>query len=144
MAEAAEKTEMPNLDKILGNYINDPDITPPTGSALDRLPEPTGWRMVVWPIVPKKKTDGGVWLPDSTVDKEKYASVCSKVLKMGSLCFRDPDKFGDSDPWCKIGDYVITARYSGSRFKIDGAELRIINDDEILAVVQDPNDIKHA
>lgn len=92
----------------------------------------------------KKKTDGGVWLPDSTVDKEKYASVCSKVLKMGPLCFRDPDKFGDSDPWCKIGDYVITARYSGSRFKIDGAELRIINDDEILAVVQDPNDIKHA
>ena len=144
MAEAAEKTEMPNLDKIIGNYINDPDITPPTGSALDRLPEPTGWRIVVWPIVPKKKTDGGVWLPDSTVDKEKYASVCSKVLKMGPLCFRDPDKFGDSDPWCKIGDYVITARYSGSRFKIDGAELRIINDDEILAVVQDPNDIKHA
>ena len=63
---------------------------------------------------------------------------------MGPLCFKDPEKFGESGSWCETGDYVITARYSGSRFKIDGAELRIINDDEILAVVQDPNDIKHA
>ena len=59
---------------------------------------------------------------------------------MGDLCFKDDTKF-PTGPWCKEGDWVLITRYAGSRIRIDGGELRIINDDEILAKVDDPRDI---
>ncbi len=62
------------------------------------------------------------------------------MLKTGSLCCKDKERYADG-PWCKEGDWVIITRYAGSRVKIDGGELRIVNEDEILAVVDDPRDI---
>ena len=62
------------------------------------------------------------------------------MLKTGSVCYKDKERYPDG-PWCKEGDWVIITRYAGSRVKIDGGELRIINEDEILAVVDDPRDI---
>ena len=59
---------------------------------------------------------------------------------MGTSCYKDKERFPDG-PWCKEGDWVLITRYAGSRIKIDGGELRIINDDEILAVIDDPRDI---
>ena len=47
------------------------------------------------------------------------------------------------DPWCKVGDWVVFARYAGSRIQIDGGEVRLLNDDEVLATVEDPTDIFH-
>jgi co-chaperonin GroES (HSP10) len=64
------------------------------------------------------------------------------VLKTGPLAYQDPVKF-ESGPWCEKGDWVMFARYAGSRFKIDGGEVRILNDDEILAKIQEPEDILH-
>jgi len=61
-------------------------------------------------------------------------------MKQGELCYKDQEKFPNG-AWCKQGDWVIFARYSGSRFKIEGGEVRILNDDEILAVISDPDDI---
>jgi co-chaperonin GroES (HSP10) len=66
--------------------------------------------------------------------------VVGYVVKQGSLCYKDKEKFPDG-PWCKEKQWVIFARYAGSRFRIEGGECRILNDDEILAVIDDPEDI---
>lgn len=109
-------------------------------SLIERMPQPTGWRMMILPYRGKGKTQGGVLLPDQVVEDGQIQTVVGYVLKQGELCYKDESKFPEG-PWCKTGDWVIFARYAGSRFKIDGGEVRIINDDEILATINDPEDI---
>ena len=111
----------------------------------ERLPQPTGWRLLVMPYMGKAVTEGGVHIPDAVIDREALATVVAYVLKVGPLAFKDPAKFGDAkDPsWCKEGDWVCIGRYAGARFKIDGGEVRIINDDEVIATILEPDDIKH-
>ncbi|MBC40630.1 MAG: hypothetical protein CML19_00120 [Pusillimonas sp.] len=110
--------------------------------SLSRLPEPTGWRLLILPYKGKGKTEGGVFLPDAVVDRESVATVCGYVLKVGNLAYEDKVKF-PGGPWCKEKDWIIFGRYAGARFKIDGGEVRILNDDEVIAVIQDPEDILH-
>ena len=107
---------------------------------LEKIPKPVGWRIVLFPLKLKGKTKGGVILTDETVEESQITTNICKVLKTGSLCYKDKERYPDG-PWCKEGDWFIITRYAGSRVKIDGGELRIINEDEILAVVDDPRDI---
>ena len=107
---------------------------------VEKIPQPSGWRMVLFPLKLQGKTKGGVLLTDDTVTESQVTTNICKVLKMGPGCYKDKEKF-PSGPWCKEGDWVLITRYAGSRIRIDGGELRIINDDEILAVVDDPRDI---
>ena len=107
---------------------------------LEKVPQPSGWRMVLFPLKLQGKTKGGVLLTDDTVTESQVTTNICKVLKMGPECYKDKEKF-PSGPWCKEGDWVLITRYAGSRIRIDGGELRIIYDDEILAVVDDPRDI---
>lgn len=112
-------------------------------SLLDRLPQPTGWRVLVMPYQGSSKTQGGLYIPDEVRDREAVATVVAYVLRVGPLAYKDPNKFGpDADPWCKEGQWVCIGRYSGSRFKIDGGEVRVINDDEVIATILEPTDIK--
>ena len=118
--------------------------------ATEKMPQPTGWRILILPFKGKKKTESGIYLPDQAVEREALATVCGYVLKMGPLAYKDPNKFGNPtdateswEPWCKEGDWVIFGRYAGSRFKIDGGEVRLLNDDEILATINNPEDILH-
>ena len=109
----------------------------------ERIPQPTGWRVLVMPYMGRDKTEGGVYVPDQARDRESKATVVAYVLKVGPLAYADQDKFGtDSEPWCKEGDWVCIGRYAGSRFLIEGGEVRIINDDEVIATIIDPDDIK--
>ena len=111
---------------------------------LDRLPQPTGWRVLVMPYQGATKTQGGIYIPDEVRDREAVATVVAYVLKVGPLAYQDPNKFGpECEPWCKEGAWVCIGRYAGSRFKIDGGEVRIINDDEVIATILEPDDIKH-
>ena len=111
-------------------------------SAKERVPNPTGWRVLVMPYKGREKTVGGVYVPDETRDRESVATVVAYVIKVGPLAYKDPDKFGaECEPWCKEGDWVCIGRYAGSRFKLDGGEVRIINDDEVIATILDPEDI---
>jgi len=113
-------------------------------SLLDRLPQPTGWRILVMPYKGKEKTEGGLILPDQVREREALATVVAYVLRIGPLAYRDPNKFGDDpEPWCAEGQWVCIGRYAGSRFRIDGGEVRIINDDEVIATLADPDDIQH-
>ena len=110
---------------------------------LDRLPTPTGWRLLVLPYAGPKKTKGGLILTDTTNETIQMTTVCAYVLKVGELAYKDKEKFPDG-PWCSKGDWVIFGRYAGSRFKIEGGEVRILNDDEIIARIKNPEDILHA
>ena len=111
-------------------------------STLDKLPTPTGYRLLVLPFAGPKKTKGGIILSDTTQETIQMTTVCGLVLKMGNLCYRDKDKF-PLGPWCKLHDWIIFSRYAGSRFKIDGGEVRVLNDDEVISTIADPNDILH-
>ena len=130
-----EKAYVSPEDKIL-------DPTKLEGSELDRLPQPSGSRLLILPYRGKGKTESGIYLPDQVVERESVATVCGYVLKAGPLAYKDEEKFS-SGPWCKEKDWVIFGRYAGARFKIDGGEVRVLNDDEIIAVIQDPEDILH-
>ena len=109
---------------------------------LERMPIPTGWRLLVLPYKGKGKTEGGVILPDKVVEENQISTQVGYVLKMGPLAYKDKTKF-ETGPWCQEKDWVIFARYAGSRFRIDGGEVKILNDDEILATILNPEDILH-
>jgi co-chaperonin GroES (HSP10) len=108
---------------------------------VDQLPNPSGYRILVLPFTPKEKTKGGILFSQESLDKARIATTCGYVLKMGDLAYKDKEKF--NEPWCKKGDWVIFARYAGSRLPIEGGEVRILNDDEVLGTVKDPESILH-
>jgi co-chaperonin GroES (HSP10) len=112
-------------------------------SLSERLPQPTGWRLLVMPYMGRATTDGGVLIPDQIRDREALATVVAYVLKVGPLAYQDKNKFGEGGSWCKEGDWICIGRYAGARFKIEGGEVRIINDDEVIATILEPDDIKH-
>jgi len=134
VASIAEAYKEPT-DKVL-----DPEAI--GESLLERMPAPTGWRILVLPYRGKGKTDGGIYLPDAVVQEQTVSTQVGYVLKVGELDYKDAEKF-PMGPWCDQGDWVMFARYSGSRFKIDGGEVRILNDDEVLAKIKEPEDILH-
>ena len=105
-----------------------------------QLPQPTGWRLLILPHKGKNKTKGGVYLTGKTVEETQIAANVGLVLKVGPDAYNDRDRFPNG-AWCKEKDGVIFARYAGSRLNIEGGELRLLNDDEILGVVDDPESI---
>ena len=107
---------------------------------IEKVPNPTGYRLVLFPLKLEGKTAGGIHLTDQAVEQASIATNICKVMKVGPDAYQDKEKFPNG-PWCKKDDWIIITRYAGSRVSIDGGELRIINDDEVLAVVDDPRDI---
>ncbi len=143
MSEAVKKDI--GIEKVAEAYVDPEDrILDPEkldASLLERMPQPTGWRMLVLPYAGKVKTKGGILLANETVNREALATVVAYVVKKGPQCYNDKARFGDK-PWCEEKQWVLIGRYSGSRFKLeDGAEVRIINDDEVIATILDPDDI---
>ena len=141
----AKKAESSSLDSAYvtsEERVLDPNLL--EQPLLDRLPQPTGWRVLVMPYQGKAKTSSGLYIPDEVRERESVATVVAYVMKLGPLAYRDADKFGpEAEPWCKEGQWVCIGRYSGSRFKIEGGEVRIINDDEVIATILEPDDVKH-
>ena len=109
-----------------------------------QLPDPTGWRLLC--VVPEaERTHGasGIIKAEDTVNVEQQTTVVLFVLKVGLDAYNDKQKFPNG-PWCKEGDFVMVRAYAGTRFKIHGKEFRILNDDQIDAVVEDPRGITRA
>jgi co-chaperonin GroES (HSP10) len=111
-------------------------------SVRDRIPTPTGWRIAILPYRGAERSKGGIILAEETQKRTQLATTCGYVLKVGDLAYKDPDKF-PTGAWCKEGDWIIFGRYAGSRIAIDGGEIRLLNDDEILGRVNDPKDVLH-
>ena len=109
---------------------------------VSQLPEPSGWRLLVLPFTPKEKTRGGILIAQESLDKLRVATNCGYVLKMGPLAYEDKEKYS-TGPWCKQGDWGIFARSAGARLPIEGGEVRLLNDDEVLGTIQNPESVLH-
>ena len=107
---------------------------------IEKVPKPTGYRLVLFPLKLEGKTAGGVLLTDTAIEQASIATNICKVIAVGPDAYQDKVKFPNG-AWCKKDDWIIITKYAGARLSIDGGELRIINDDEVLAVVEDPRDI---
>ena len=102
-----------------------------------QLPQPKGYKILIGIPEVSETTDGGVFMPDGMRSAEETASIIGFVIKMGNDAYSDKDRFPNG-PYCEEGDFVIFRSYSGTRFKIHGKEFRLINDDTVEAVVDDP------
>jgi co-chaperonin GroES (HSP10) len=147
MTALEEKWAKDELEKVptLKDAYNEEgslDVEDITESAVARVPKPTGWRIVILPYRGAKKSKGGIVLADSTIEKQQITTVCGYVLAVGELAYKDEVKFPNG-AWCKKGDWIIFGRYAGARIGVDGGEIRIINDDEVLARINNPEDILH-
>ena len=131
--KALEQAFVPEADRVF-----DPSKLPDT--ALGRLPQPAGWRLLVLPYRGGAKTKGNVYVPDEVLDRMNLATVVAYVLAVGPDAYADTKKF-PAGPWCQKGQWVMIGRYAGARFKIEGGEVRIINDDEVIATIADPADV---
>ena len=151
VAKAAQKAikENPVMPKPIENAFgkssentNEDDPSQMESSSLERLPQPTGYRVLIIPYYPSEKTKGGIIVPDAVRDRESFATVAAYVVKLGPDAYADAQKFPNG-PWCNEKDWVLIGRYSGNRFKVEGLEVRIINDDNIIATILDPKDISY-
>ena len=134
--------EVPKNREALQEKYKEQEPLNPDNIQKDQLPIPSGWRLLVLPFTPKEKTKGGIFIAQEALEKLRIATNCGYVLSMGPLAYHDREKF-PTGPWCKKGDWVIFARYAGSRLPIEGGEVRILNDDEILGTIEDPESVLH-
>lgn len=108
-----------------------------------QLPEPAGYHILVALPEAEEKYDSGLIKADETRRYEEVLSTVFFVVALGPDCYNDPAKFPNG-PWCKKGDFILARPNSGTRLKIHGREFRLINDDSVEAVVQDPRGISRA
>lgn len=126
--------------EVMDKFDNPEQFLDTERKEMDKLPKPTGWRLLVLPFRAKQKTKGGVLLTDKAVEDSQLTTTVAMVLATGPDAYKDKDKF-PSGSWCKQGDWVVFGRYAGSRLRIEGGEVRILNDDEILGTIENPEDI---
>ena len=108
-----------------------------------QLPEPKGYKVLIALPEVEEKTAGGIIKATKTLKEEETGSITGFVLGLGPDAYSDKTRF-PSGPYCKEGDWIMMRSYSGTRFLIHGKEFRLINDDSVEAVVQDPRGVVKA
>jgi co-chaperonin GroES (HSP10) len=108
-----------------------------------QLPDPSGYRILCAIPDIEEKTAGGIIKADITIHHEELLTTTLFVLKLGPDAYSDKSRF-PSGPWCREGDFILVRPHAGTRVKIHGREFRIINDDSVEAVVEDPRGITRA
>lgn len=138
-----EKPTLIGLDgtPIMPKMDNDAEV--PIEERPKQLPDPSGYRLLCAVPEVETTTEGGIIKADITLHHEELLTVVLFVMKMGPDCYKDESRF-PSGPWCKEGDFILVRPHAGTRVKIHGREFRIINDDAVEAVVEDPRGIKRA
>jgi len=135
------------MSELLIGSTSDPNETtvlPETAEEKARqLPDPSGYRILCAIPEIENKFDSGLVKAEVTVHNEELLTTVLFVAKMGPDCYKDKERF-PSGPWCKVGDFILVRPHAGSRLKIHGREFRIINDDSVEGVVQDPRGISRA
>lgn len=129
---------------LIGTNPDDPDaatVLPDTAERkAKQLPDPSGYRILCAIPEIEDTFDSGLVKADITLQNEELLTTVLFVVKMGPDCYKDPSRF-PSGPWCKEGDFVLVRPHAGSRLKIHGREFRVINDDSVEGVVEDPRGI---
>jgi len=124
--------------------IGDATVLPDTDEKkAKQLPDPSGYRILCAIPEVEEKTAGGIFKADSTKQYEELTTPVLMVLKVGPDAYKDEKRF-PSGPWSQEGDFILTRPMAGSRVKIHGREFRIINDDSVEGVVDDPRGISRA
>jgi len=106
-----------------------------------QLPDPSGYHILVAIPEVEDKYESGILKADTTMHTEEVLSTVFFVVKLGPDCYQDKARFPNG-PWCKVGDFILARPNTGTRLEIHGREFRIINDDSVEAIVQDPRGIK--
>jgi co-chaperonin GroES (HSP10) len=109
-------------------WATDNDVPTP-----EKVPAPVGYRVLIRPRGVIEKTKGGIYLTDSNKETQSYLNSVGQVIAMGPECYSDRKK-----PWCKVGDWVVFGRYAGAKVSVQKVKMVIINDDEILATLDNP------
>ena len=102
------------------------------------IPQPVGYRILIRPRASIEKTKGGIILTDTNRDSQSYLNSVGQVIAMGNECYSNREK-----PWCKVGDWVIFGRYAGARIYVQKVKMVLLNDDEIIATLDNPEVISH-
>ena len=135
------------MSEILIGSTSDPNeatVLPETPEQkAKQLPDPSGYRILCAIPEIEDSYDNGLIKADTTVKFEELLTTVLFVIKMGPDCYKDADRF-PSGPWCKQGDFILVRPHAGTRVKIHGREFRIINDDAVEGVVEDPRGISRA
>jgi co-chaperonin GroES (HSP10) len=105
-----------------------------------QLPNPSGYRILCAIPEVEKEFDSGIAKPDSLIRTDELLTTVLFVVKMGPDCYNDKERF-PTGPWCKQGDFILVRPNAGTRLVIHGREFRIINDDSVEAIVDDPRGI---
>jgi co-chaperonin GroES (HSP10) len=127
----------PSSPQVVGMYR--PDAT--AEEKATQLPVPSGYRILCAVPDVDKEFESGLVKSDETIRMEETLTTVLFVVALGPDCYKDPARF-PTGPWCKQGDFVLVRPYSGSRLVIHGKEFRLINDDSVEGVVQDPRGIR--
>jgi co-chaperonin GroES (HSP10) len=129
---------------LIGQDATDPNNTtvlPQTAEEkAKQLPAPSGYRILCAIPEIEDKFESGIVKADITLQHEELLTTVLFVVKLGPDCFKDEKRF-PSGPWCKEGDFILVRPHAGTRLKIHGREFRIINDDSVEGVVEDPRGI---
>lgn len=135
----------PALVGLNGKTLKSEPIEPevPLEERAKMLPDPSGYRILCGVPDVEDQTEGGIFKADVTKQYEELTTPVLFVLKVGPDAYKDEKRF-PSGPWCREGDFILTRPMAGSRVKIHGREFRIINDDSVEAVVEDPRGISRA
>ena len=137
MIDVEDKT-LPNLPDFLSDKAEDDQTD---ARKARQLPEPKGYRILCAVPEIEEKTEGGIIKADITKHYEELLTTVLFVVALGPDAYKDEKRF-PSGPWCKQGDFILVRPNSGTRVEIHGKEFRIINDDSVEAVVEDPRGIK--
>lgn len=127
--------------KMLKSEPDEPEV--PIEERARLLPEPSGYRILCAIPEVEEQTAGGVYKADMTKQFEELTTPVLFVVKVGPDAYKDEKRF-PSGAYCKEGDFILTRPHAGSRVKIHGREFRLINDDSVEAVVEDPRGISRA
>jgi co-chaperonin GroES (HSP10) len=127
----------PDNPQVVGMYRSEATAE----EKASQLPRPSGYHILCAIPEIEKEYDSGIVKADQTIHQEEVLTTVLFVVDIGPDCYKDPNKF-PSGPWCKKGDFVLVRPNSGSRLVIHGREFRMINDDTVEGVVDDPRGIK--
>lgn len=123
--------------KVVGAY----DFSATSEEKGKQLPQPTGYRILCAVPEVDKEFSNGLAKSDLTINNEETLTTVLFVIALGPDCYKDPARF-PTGPWCKSGDFILVRPYTGSRLLIHGREFRIINDDSVEGIVDDPRGIQ--
>lgn len=133
-------TATANEEVVIGTVNVAESLQDLTNVEDSELPRPTGYKLLVFMPILEEKTKSGIVVAPTSMDKERIASVIGYVIDIGPDAYRDPNRF-PSGAFCKAGDFIIMRSYTGTRFTVRGREFRLINDDSVEAVVENPDKI---